>query len=436
MLNIDNIDNASVEIYLMGRVYPNSLILKFALSIPLNGVPYGIANVQNVDDANAIIHSGEYGIMKFNNTGSQQLDNTPLTFVVMDASPIQVVSGTNNSFQTISFRLGAFETMDTRTFQKYGTSTEIMQQVFKHRQIDEPVIVVPPKSTGDMMIFIVFKADMEQTLNDIVEHSFLEGDYVYYAFSTEKCNYVVSSINRSKEYYKHQLFMFYVNAKRGGNASMFEDSDSGYVTWFYTTDTRWSDAGKNKKDLFPHITYMTLTDNKPDIGLCDNPCFSKLLKGAGYTNQEEIDNAFGPAGYSFGDAYMIRDCTVNTHNMYQISPFIRRRYIASLGKKMNITLVNLMGPDVGSSVYVYAKSKELRDDFSAPDNIYCDEYIVLGKQIIKNDVMRNGPSTSEDSLITVVTLGSPNLLYGHPKEVEDEIAKIKFPEYNDAAKKV
>lgn len=32
---------------------------------------------------------------------------------------------------------------------------------------------------------------------------------------------------------------------------------------------------------------------------------------------------------------------------------------------MNITLVNLMGPDVGSSVYVYVKSKELRDDFSA-----------------------------------------------------------------------
>ena len=436
MLNIDNIDNASVEIYLMGRVYPSSLILKFALSIPLNGVPYGIANVQNVDDANAIIHSGEYGIMQFNNTGSKQLDNTPLTFVVMDASPIQVVSGTNNSFQTISFRLGAFETMDTRTFQKYGTSTETMQQVFKHRQIDEPVIVVPPKSTGDMMNWIVVKADMEQTLNDIVEHSFLEGDYVYYTFSTEKCNYVVSSINRSKEYYKHQLFMFYVNAKRGGNASMFEDSDSGYVTWFYTTDTRWSDAGQNKKDLFPHITYMTLTDNKPDIGLCDNPCFSKLLKGAGDTNQEEIDNAFGPAGYSFGDAYMIRDCTVNTHNMYQISPFIRRRYIASLGKKMNITLTNLMGPDVGSTVYVYAKSKELRDDFSAPDNIYCDEYVVLGKQIIKNDVMKNGSATSEDTLITVVTLGSPNLLYGHPKEVEDEIAKIKFPEYNDAAKKV
>ena len=436
MLNIDNIDNASVEIYLMGRVYPSSLILKFALSIPLNGVPYGIANVQNVDDSNAIIHSGEYGIMQFNNTGSKQLDNTPLTFVVMDASPIQVVSGTNNSFQTISFRLGAFETMDTRTFQKYGTSTETMQQVFKHRQIDEPVIVVPPKSTGDMMNWIVVKADMEQTLNDIVEHSFLEGDYVYYTFSTEKCNYVVSSINRSKEYYKHQLLMFYVNAKRGGNASMFDDSDSGYVTWFYTTDTRWSDAGQNKKDLFPHITYMTLTDNKPDIGLCDNPCFSKLLKGAGYTNQEEIDNAFGPAGYSFGDAYMIRDCTVNTHNMYQISPFIRRRYIASLGKKMNITLTNLMGPDVGSTVYVYAKSKELRDDFSAPDNIYCDEYVVLGKQIIKNDVMKNGSATSEDTLITVVTLGSPNLLYGHPKEVEDEIAKIKFPEYNDAAKKV
>lgn len=436
MVNIDNIDNASLEIYLMGRVYPNSLITKFVLNIPLNGVPYGIATVQNVDDSNAIIHTGEYGIMKFNNTGSKELDNTPLTFVVMGASTIEVVPGTNNSYQNISFRLGAFETMDTRTFQKYGTSTETMQQVFKHRQIDEPVIVIPPKTTGDMMNWIVVKSDMEQTLNDIVDHSFLEGDYVYYAFSTEKCNYIVSSINRSKEYYKHQLLMYYVNAKRGGNASMFTDSDSGYVTWFYTTDNRWSDAAKNKKDLFPHITYMTLTDNKPDVGLCDNPCFSKLLTGAGYTNQEEIDNAFGPAGYSFGDAYMIRDCTVNTHNMYQVSPFIRRRYIASLGKKMSVTLTNLMGPDVGSSVYVYAKSKELRDDFSAPDKIYCDEYIVLAKQIVKNDVMQNGSATSEDTLITVVTLGSPNLLYGHSKEVEDEIAKIKFPDYNDAAKKV
>lgn len=436
MVNIDNIDTASLEIYLMGRVYPNSLITKFVLNIPLNGVPYGIATVQNVDDSNAIIHTGEYGIMKFNNTGSKELDNTPLTFVVMGASTIEVVPGTNNSYQNISFRLGAFETMDTRTFQKYGTSTETMQQVFKHRQIDEPVIVIPPKTTGDMMNWIVVKSDMEQTLNDIVEHSFLEGDYVYYAFSTEKCNYIVSSINRSKEYYKHQLLMYYVNAKRGGNASMFTDSDSGYVTWFYTTDNRWSDAAKNKKDLFPHITYMTLTDNKPDVGLCDNPCFSKLLTGAGYTNQEEIDNAFGPAGYSFGDAYMIRDCTVNTHNMYQVSPFIRRRYIASLGKKMSVTLTNLMGPDVGSSVYVYAKSKELRDDFSAPDKIYCDEYIVLAKQIVKNDVMQNGSATSEDTLITVVTLGSPNLLYGHSKEVEDEIAKIKFPDYNDAAKKV
>ena len=347
MLNIDNIDSASIEIYLMGRVYPNSLVTKFALTIPLNGVPYGIATIQNVDDSNAIIHTGEYGIMKFNNTGSSAMDNTPLTFVVMDSSPIKVVPGTNNSYQDIVFRLGAFETMDTRTFQKYGTSTETMQQVFRHRKIDDPVIVIPPKTTGDMMNWIVVKADMENTLNDIVEHSFLEGDYVYYAFSTEKCNYVVSSINRSKNYYKHQMLMYYVNAKRGGNASMFDDSDSGYVTWFYTTDNRWSDAGKNKKDLFPHLTYMTLTDIKPDVGLCDNDCFSKLLKGAGYTNQEEIDNSFGPAGYTFGDAYMIRDCTVNTHNMYQVSPFIRRRYLATLGKKMNVTLTNLMGPDVG-----------------------------------------------------------------------------------------
>ena len=434
MLGIENIDSASVELYLMGRVYPNSLVTKLVLNISLNSVPYGIATVQNVDDSNTIIHTGEYGIMKFDNTGSEAMDGTALTFVVTGTS-IEVVPGTNNSFQNISFRLGAFETMDTRTFQKYGTSTETMQQVFKHRQIDEPVIVIPPKTTGDMMNWIVVKADMEDTLNDIVEHSFLEGDYVYYTFSTEKCNYLVSSINRSKEYYKHQMFTFHVNAKRGGNASMFTDSDSGYVTWFYTTDNRWSDAGKNKQDLFPHITYMTLTDNKPDVGLCDNQCFGKLLKGAGYTNQEEIDNSFGPAGYTFGKPYMIRDCTVNTHNMYQVSPIIRRRYMASLGKKMNITLTNLMGPDVGSSVYVYAKSKELRDDFFAPDPIYCDEYVVLSKQIVKNDGGGETKSSSEDTLITILTLGSPNLLYGHPKEVEDELAKIKFPEYNYAAKK-
>ena len=217
------------------------------------------------------------------------MDGTALTFVVIDSSPIEIVPGTNNSYQTISYRLGSFETMDTRTLQKYGTSTETMQQVFRHRKIDDPVIVIPPKTTGDMMNWIVVKSDMEQTLNDIVEHSFLEGDYVYYTFSTDKCNYLVSSIDRSKDYYNHQLLMFYVNAKRGGNASMFYDSDSGYKTWFFTTDTRWSDIGKNKKDLFPHITYMTLTDNKPDVGLCDNPCFSKLLKGAGYTNQDEID---------------------------------------------------------------------------------------------------------------------------------------------------
>ena len=172
MLNIDNIDSASIEIYLMGRVYPNSLVTKFALTIPLNGVPYGIATIQNVDDSNAIIHTGEYGIMKFNNTGSSAMDNTPLTFVVIDSSPIKVVSGTNNSYQDIVFRLGAFETMDTRTFQKYGTSTETMQQVFRHRKIDDPVIVIPPKTTGDMMNWIVVKADMENTLNDIVEHSF------------------------------------------------------------------------------------------------------------------------------------------------------------------------------------------------------------------------------------------------------------------------
>lgn len=435
MNSIDSIDNASVEIYLMGRVYPASLISKFVLNIPLNGIPSGVARIQNVDDADAIIHTGEYGVMKFRHTGNASMDGTALTFVVIDSS-IEVVEGSNNSFQTISFRLGSFDTMETRTFQKYGTSTETMRSVFNHRLIDDPVIVVPPKTTGDMMNWIVVKSDMESTLNDIVEHSFLEGDYVYYAFSTKKCNYVVSSIARSREYYGHQMFMFHVNAKRGGNAAMFTDSDSGYVTWFYTTDTRWSDAGKNKKDLFPHITYMTLTDNKPDVGLCDNKYFAQLLKGAGYTNQEEIDNSFGPAGYTFGNAYTIRDCSVNTHNMYQVSPIIRRRYVASLAKKMSITLTNLMGPDVGSSVYVYAKSKELMDDRFAPDPIYCDEYVVLSKQIVKNDDVRNGRKTSVDDIITVLTLGSPNLLYGHPKEVGDELDKIKFPGYTEATKKI
>ena len=60
MFNIDNIDNASVEIYLMGRVYPNSLVPRFVLNIPMNGVPYGILTVKNVDDANVVIHTGEY----------------------------------------------------------------------------------------------------------------------------------------------------------------------------------------------------------------------------------------------------------------------------------------------------------------------------------------------------------------------------------------
>ena len=52
MLGIENIDNASIEIYLMGRVYPNALVTKFLLNIPINGVPYGFATIQNVDDAN------------------------------------------------------------------------------------------------------------------------------------------------------------------------------------------------------------------------------------------------------------------------------------------------------------------------------------------------------------------------------------------------
>ena len=74
MLGIENIDNASIEIYLMGRVYPNALVTKFLLNIPINGVPYGFATIQNVDDANVIIHTGEYGVMKFSNTGNPTMD--------------------------------------------------------------------------------------------------------------------------------------------------------------------------------------------------------------------------------------------------------------------------------------------------------------------------------------------------------------------------
>ena len=428
MLDTSSIDNITIDVFLMGREYTQASIRKFTMKIPMNQVPYGSFQIMCNNDPGFIIHSGEYGLMKMNHTGSKYMNDTTLTFIVDNMPPVISIPGTNNYYMNVLYHLGSFDMYNTRTVQKYGTAPAVMTQIMKTSGIPEPINTIPSNSSNDKMNWVCIKSTMEGSLGEIGEHSFMEGDYLYYTFSTDKCNFIISSIGTSKTYYPHQMFTYYKDAYQTGSNSSYFDGTSNYKAWFFNRESRYNDAGENKQDLFPNIVYSSFEGNKPDVGRCDNECFGKLLKGAGYTNQSDIENCFGPSGYSFGNSYLIRDYPLNTHNMYQIAPVIRRRYIATLGKKMTISLANTVGPDVGSSVYVYSKQKDRIDDAGLPDEIYSDEYVIMEKVLIKDGKDEYGRDSGNEDLHSIFTIGSANLLTGRTKDVSAELKKIKFPD--------
>lgn len=435
MQSVTSENNLSIEIALLGRVYNTSSLSQFSLTIPLCGIPVGTMKISLINDTEFMVHSGEHGLLQFSNSGSEDLDGTSLSFVVTEANQ-EGVKGTNNYHMNIAFKLGSFKTHETKTLQKHGTSTEVMVSLLKSAGFDEPVNALFQKSTGDMMNWLCIRDTAEAHLDYVCDHSFLEGDYVYYTFSTDKGNFIISSFNESKTFYPRQMFAFSVNAYQNSDSAKFIDDTSGYHTWLFNQEIRENVAGKHMEELFPNIVYSTFDEQgRPEIGMCDSNCFGKLLEGAGYQGQEEFNNSLGASGVSFGKAKMVIDSPMNTHNMYQVAPIIRNRYLATYSKQLAIPLTNVIGPDVGSTVLVYTKNKENVIASGVADEVYADEYVVLGKTIYKNnDTNNNG--TNVDDIYVLVKLGSPRLLDGNAKNVTDEFNKIKFPGNDNKTQKI
>lgn len=429
MKNGLGVGGLNIEVLLMGNIYNSESIVYFDMSIGINSIPRGTIQVFHTGLSDVKIQSGEIGYFTIYGTEHSDLNATTFAFVVNEANMTNDAGATNNKL-AISFTLGIMETFETKTLSQTGTSVDMMKLIFDKFGYHDFRNELSSAMMGDKMNWICIRSNMENMLNEVVSHSFLEGDYVFFTLSSKYGMYKVSSFKISKKTTSKNFISFSSDSYSDGDGSSFTDDTSGYTVWWYNSLKKSNNIGHSMESIYPNLIYSTYHEGKPDVGACDAPCFNKLLKATGYDNQDDIMESLGGAA-SYGPSILIRDYPLNTGNMYAVAPVLRDRELATYAKTVEIVIVNAIGPDVGEYVLLQCRSNDRENGQMMLDDVYSDEYVVLNKRILKSKL-----ENKSDDIYVLLTLGSNHLLTGNAKLISDEYSKIQLPDNANKTDKI
>lgn len=384
----------SVTVSVGGRMFDAASVSELDMAIPLNGLPRGTVSilVSNVPDFN--VESCCYGSFVFLNTGYPSLDGRGFSFYVITAKQSQVNEATTKV--TIEWRCANEESMKRKTMAVTGTSLDAMIDVLK--SYDNPIpyvnnIMSNASGLTDTMTWRYTNATLEDILIHTVNHSALNGDYLFWAFDEISQKIVFSSFKVSKAVSPPQALIYSQNALNSTNNVMYTDSNTGSRLWLYAYEERSNQRGKDLPDMFPNIVYSGITsDGKADISTCGGNCFDSVVTRYGAMSGEKARKEFNVSDKNamYGELLVVDNFPLNTHKSYQIADMIRKRIYAEYNKILVIGINNSIGPAVGSRVSVRALKVTKDGGNGGTDMMYTDDYIVLAKKIRKEGTTQAG----------------------------------------------
>ena len=407
----------SITMALNGRVFDASTVSDMDMLIPMNGLPTGTFTVLVTNVPDYKVESGCYGTFMFLNTGYPKLDGKGFSFFVINA--IQTTVNEATTKLSITWRCATEESMKRKTMAITGTSLDAMIDVLKSYETPVPYqnnIMANASDLTDTMTWRYVNSNLEDMLSFTVEHSAMNGDYLFWTFDEVQQKIVFSSLGVSKKTSKPQALIYSQNALASTNNVMFTDSNSGSQLWLYAYEERLNKQGERLEDTFPNIVFSNITsDGKADVSKCGGDCFDRVVTSYGAKSGKAARDEYGVTDEKavYGHLMMVDYFPLNTHKSYSIASMLRKRIMSEYSKLMTIGIYNSIGPAVGSRVYVRALYVTKNGGNAGTDMNYTDEYIVLGKKIHKEGTTQAGAlgnTVGNDSAeyVTILMLGSSN----------------------------
>lgn len=405
----------SIALTIKDRAFDASTVNSMEMAIPMNGMPRGNFSVMITDDANYKVESGCYGHFMFLNTGIPEIDGKGFSFYVLNAT-LNVVNEATTKL-SVTWVCATEETLKRKTMAITGTSLDAMIDVLKSYDKQIPysnLVMANASGLTDTMTWRYTNANLEDMLVHTVEHSALNGDYLFWTYDEASQKIVFSSLGVSSKTSKPQALIYSQDALASTNSVQYSDPNTGSRLWLYGYEERSNKKGERIEEIFPNVVFSNITsEGKADVSKCGGECFDNVVTSYGAKNSATARKEYGVDDKNavFGEMMVVDYFPLNTHKSYPVAKMIRDRIYAEYSKMMIIGVYNSIGPAVGSTVYVRALKVTRNGSNGGPDMNYTDEYIVLAKKIRKEGTTQAGalgneiPNQSADYM-TILLLGS------------------------------
>lgn len=415
------------------RLFDVNDVASLDLVIPMCKLPYGKIEFKVHDAPDFKVESGKFGTIIFLNTGNPALDGTGFSIVVREASYKEVSESTLQV--KVRFEAASETTLKCTTGPVTGSSLDAMVDILKsygdELKYTNLITGDLANSFTDNMQWQNINNNLPEKLNGIVNHSSMNGDWLFWAFDETTSSFLISSLGNAKDVGVPQALIYSQNALGPTESIVYKDSNTGSTFWLFNISERLNDAGNNLESMFPNIVFSTVSKGKADISNCNGECFSKVVYKYGAMPAEKAAEQFGVSpNIVIGETDLVTSYAVNVHKTYSIADVIRSRILAEYGKKLCVGLLNSMGPPIGSRVYVRILKPTAGNAADAVlDQYYTDSYIVASKKYSKRETLSGGVlggmvgDQNADYITTLV------LISNHPGNSEfnntvEELGKI------------
>ena len=388
------------------NIFPDSAIPSFIIEIPINCLPRGRARLVGKSSEVGNPCSGMYGQMIIQGVDDYQ-STSEIPLYVTDA--VRTELSQDVSAIDIEFMVGTpkmHEVMEPLAVD--GTSVEAMNKLLVTAEVEflnRCAAMSKPNSISDNMTWRFVGGNLSDHMENVVEHASIPGDILYWCYNDHTLKLEIGTFKMSKAA-KHKNFFMYTNdaiVPTSGARKRVKGSDCD--VWYYAGYSPSDLSGNYRDARSPNmIIDSTASGSSKDTGVCSKECWTAILDTMGASDDYKETGAYGKQ-------YVVKPFPSNTHKTYAIAPFVRNYMLAEYSKMVRLNIYNHPGPEIGSCVYFYAASAQLRNGDFLPDENYTARYIVVSKRIYKDATTSTGllgdtADTTTSDIITEITMVS------------------------------
>lgn len=431
---MDSLGGASIGLVLQigGSVFNDRSILSFNYENTLNSCPSGRLSVLVPDPSKFVLQSGTYGLMMFINSGEPSLGNTE--FKIYINNMYQETLTEHNTIVHVSWKLGSPLSMSQDTYAVRSDSAvgALATILKKYSQRYDNLVTGDLDRSVDTMTWRVVTSDMEDAMHDIVEHSNIPGDYLFWAFDETKARFSISSFKYAKTKAPVNCCVWSKDALNSTGVGTYKDADTGVKLWQYWYERRGNTLGDARGDIFPQKVYSDVSDGETKVSKCSGDCFNGIAQNMGAMPADVMKESFGISDNdnpTYGELEVEEAFPRNVHPFYHGSVSMRKRIIGEYSKMLVVGMFNEIGPSVGTAMAVYTLLPNHDAGDNLPDPTYVDTYIVARKRVTKDTGTTGGllnveKSDNTPNYVTYLTLISNNTMGQEFESTVQHVANI------------